>query len=134
MSDLINALKRLERAGDEHSRATTKLHAAVRKIAEFIEDQCPAHVPLPRGYMVNEGERYMYLTRDLGPAKYPYSGESWERDWQFIDRRQTRESSLQFAKDIAEGLLEEIAAFLEERTQEAEQAAVLLESKAILVS
>ena len=37
MSNIINALKRLERAGDENSLATQKLFEAANKVAELIE-------------------------------------------------------------------------------------------------
>jgi len=39
---------------------------------------------------------------------------------------QEREGSLRFAKDIAEGLLDEIAAFLEAREMEADKATAAL--------
>ncbi len=122
--DIINAIKRLERAGDENSKATKKLHDAVTRVCEdLIETTCPPHVLLPRGYMVqtNQSGAY-YLTRDNGKNEmYPEFVE-----WQQIDRHHTREGSLQFAKDVAEGLLDEIAEFLEKRKDESETATTTL--------
>lgn len=54
MGNIINAVARLQRAGAENSKATKKLHVAAMNVACFIEDQVPAGVNLPRGYLVQK--------------------------------------------------------------------------------
>lgn len=126
--DAVTALKRLERAGSENSRATKKLHEAVVVVAEFIEVNCPNYVLLPRRYMVNDSERgYYYLAKDVGPADSPHF--IGQRKWVKIDMEKTREKSIMFAKDIAEGLIDEIADLLEARASESLQAAAVLVEK-----
>lgn len=127
MSNIINALKRLERAGDENSRATEKLYEAAKKVAAFIEENVPAAVELPRGY------KAIYVSSNIGSAKFLVNETKERRVW--IDGiggylhedynckipAQTRTGVLDFAKDIAEGLLDEIALFLEKRAQESSE-------------
>lgn len=148
--DIINAVKRLERAGDENSKATKKLHQAAYDVAQLIIKIAPAGVKLPRGYKVK------HLRSNVGSADFltiwqptaredTYSerpdleGETlWidgqggylHRDFGAWVPGQTRAGSLKFAKDVAEGLLDEIAEFLEKRQAESEQAATVLEQAA----
>jgi hypothetical protein len=145
MSDLINALNRLERAGSESSRCTKKLHEAASTVADKICDSVRAAkavgVTLPRGYRVrnvksNVGNRAFLVAE-------PGTRDEWGNDDQlWIDGtggylhgdfhagipEQTREGSLRFAKDVSEGLLNEIAAFLEDRAAENAMAAGTLEA------
>jgi hypothetical protein len=138
-----NALARLERVGGEHSRATEKLHQAAVTIAGLIEEQVPCDVDLPRGYRVVRIKSYIDVAKFL--VKSGVDGcqpEDWKEYW--IDGSggylhgdlscfipaQTRAGSLQFATDIAEGLLNEITEFLEKRAMEAETAAKELKRNA----
>jgi len=148
MSDLINAVKRLGRVGGEHSRATEKLHEAARTVAAVIKEQVPRHVMLPRGYC-NYGLEHWSGYDGHGQLLVKYSpkregekpqiqfwidsGSDWTEQTEEYQVRfnilpQSRKGSLEFAKDVAEGLLDEIAVFLETRAQEAERAASVLES------
>lgn len=134
---LVNALNRLERAGSANSRATQKLHEAAAEVAWKIEEIVPVGVDLPRGYRVRR------IKSNVGQAKYLVKhakyvnhedywidgdGEYLHGDFSAWVPGQSRTGSLTFAQDIAEGLLDEIAAFLEERAQQAEQAADELET------
>lgn len=124
-NDVINAVKRLKRAGDENSRATQKLRDAASTVAgtveQFFADQ-GTHC-LPRDYCVNVG-RYTYLLSPpvadddniMESIRYPlYPGS---------DNPPTpRRVLLDFAKDIANGWLDEVAVWLESRTKAADVAA-----------
>jgi len=144
---IINAVKRLERAGSEHSRATQKLFAAAAKVAAFIEERVPVGVDLPRGYYTRE------VTTNSGSARFlcrdipiPVEGDDENEahvayvtryvdglgghvhgDFRTYVPDQDRETVLRFAEDIAGGLLDEIAAWLESRAVEAEKAASSME-------
>lgn len=145
-TQIINAIARLERAGSENSRATKKLNSAAITVADLIERTVPVGVVLPRGYRVrkiksNVGTA-LYLVRHAGTdkeaeqqfgVKIPF--EDWidgtggylHGDFNCEIPAQSRRGSLQFAQDVSEGLLDEIAEFLEQRAQESEQRALLLE-------
>jgi hypothetical protein len=136
--DVINAVKRLERAGDENSKATAKLHEAARNVAALIINRVPVGVQLPRGYRVKKvksnvgSAEFLTLRGEQGEyGEYDYywidgTGGYLHRDFNAAIPAQTRAGSLRFAKDIAEGLLNEIAEFLEQRKAESESAAAAL--------
>lgn len=152
-NSIINALKRLERAGSENSRATEKLHEAARIVASQIITVAPLYILLPRGYWVrkmnsNIGSEY-FLVKSTSVKNPPYElGDDMRgpHEWDLIDYwidgtdsylhgdfqcrvpGQNREGSLRFAKDIADGLLDEIADFLEKRKAESEKNTQTLES------
>ena len=121
MSDVINALKRLERAGASNSKSTKKLFEAAETAAHAIKQIVPEGVELPRGYCVIEHKS------NVGYASFLVHGS--EEESEYIDGigtylhgdfhceipAQTRRGCLEFAEDIASGLLDEIAAFLEQR-------------------
>ena len=139
MTSTIDALKRLERAGDSQSRATEKLHKAAFAIALVIEKKVPDGVDLPRGYRVirehsNVGsDLFLVLERgtdDYGePMSYWIDGTGGYLHGDFHAKipAQTREGSLQFAEDIATGLLDDIAEFLEQRAAKEAEATQSLE-------
>ncbi len=108
MSDIINALKRLERAGSEDSRQTKKLVRSAETIGDYIATFCPAEatgwdgeegVDLPRGYCVS-----------------PTTGHLCCGNWPQVGADRVR--ALAFADDIASGWLDELSAWLEERARE----------------
>jgi hypothetical protein len=143
--DIINAALRLERAGGENSRATEKLHVAARKVADLIEGLAPVGVDLPRGYIVirersNVGSALflkLYRGQDKHAAEYGVNqrhsywidgtGGYLHGDFHCEIPNQSRDGSLMFAKDVAEGLLDEIAEFLEQRAAQSDQATADLE-------
>lgn len=133
--DTIAALKRLERAGSENSRVTEKLHEAANEIASQIEPNVPVNVTLPRRYMVREirsnvgSEKFLIRASDGDEEIWiDGTGNYLHGDFHCEIPAQTREGSLLFAKDIAEGLLDEIAQFIEERTAESDAARRQLET------
>jgi hypothetical protein len=129
--DTIDALKRLERAGSENSKATAKLHEAASELAGRIIKAVPANVTLPRDYRVvkvksNVGEESFLVHGQADELDYDHwidgTGKYLHGDCHCDIPPQTREGSLQFAKDIAEGLLDEIAEFLDQRQCESDSA------------
>lgn len=137
-NDVINAVKRLERAGSESSRTTEKLFEAASKIAEKIEKVAPVGVILPRGYKVVEirsnvsSEDFLAVvdTWDLSVIGYIDGiGRYLHGDFNCWIPAQERDIILQFAKDIADGLLDDIAEFIEDRNKEEDIFADILISK-----
>lgn len=138
MSNIISAVKRLERAGSENSRTTQKLFEAARQVAELIKDMVPAGARLPRGYYVKKVHSNVgscsFLCRDF-PGDYPGEvkthyidgiGEYLHRDIHCWIPGQDRNTVLKFAEDVATGLLDEIAEWLEKRNTEAQKLAETL--------
>ena len=128
MSNIVNALKRLERAGDENSRTTQKMYEAANKIAEVIISSVPANVWLPRRYKVvvvnSNVTSAEFLVKHDQHDKHEWidgTGAYLHGDLRCWIPGQTRTGVLDFAKDIAEGLLDEIALFLEKRAQESSE-------------
>jgi hypothetical protein len=125
---IIDSLKRLERAGSENSRATEKLRSAASDVAAAIE--AISHdfrdVPLPRGYVVETYQGAPYLMSreqnddDYYSVRYAFFGRRGEDP--------TRAAILEFAADIADGWLDELAEFLESRQVESNKAAEILEA------
>ena len=126
-NSIINALKRLDRAGDENSKATEKLKVAASEVADRIIGTVPIGVSLPRNYTA------VRCRSNVGTCEYlikDYEGtrEEWingyggymHGDFNCWIPDQTRQGVLQFARDVSEGLIDEIAKFLEKRKRESE--------------
>jgi len=141
---IIDSLKRLERAGGENSRMTQKLKDAAQEVAKKIIEECPNDIELSRGYKVikciypdahlmidpNDGWDWCLKTKKT-------SGYTMDDRWYVfgVDEKghtnnpeyeglipANRETCLQFAKDLSEGLLDEIAEVLEKRAEESKRA------------
>ncbi len=117
--NVINALKRLERAGSEESRATAKLREAAGAIADHIAELIPdaEGIVLPYGYVVegyNDSGTYLRYLRDA------YANTTGA----------TRDDSLQFARDIADGWLDALGSWLEQRSSESAEAVAVLQRAA----
>ncbi len=132
MASIIDSLKRLERAGSEHSRATEKLHTAARDVARLVKELVPVGVILPRGYEVRR------IHSNVGSDLFLVAGGYWvdgcggylHGDFRCPIPPQTREASLRFAEDIATGWLDELAEWLEQRAAEDEAATATLQAAA----
>ena len=107
MASVIDALKRLERAGAEDSAHTLKLRQAAAALAEHLVQQIRAErtLNLPRGYEVDD--KQLWLCGDLQPLN------------PFLP---SREQSMDFASSIATGWLDELATWLEERARVSKEA------------
>jgi len=139
---IINGLKELERAAEGRKVALGRLRRAANEVAALIEEVAPVGVDLPRGYRVVEietrsglRERFLdYYPGGLRPPVYIDGvGEYLGGDLDCYVPAPSREALLQFAQDIASGLLEEIAALLEGMKTEEERAANTLEGAARLL-
>lgn len=113
MADVIDALKRLHRLGSKDSAQTAKLKEAacilagdIARTLEFTRDD------LPRGYLLRPG--------------YPVLMERRWADGEIYNVFDTRRAALRFAEDIANGWLDELADWLEQRTGESDGAAATL--------
>ena len=130
-NDVINALKRLERAGAEDSRTTEKLRAAARVLSDHVVDQLsedvveetslrrePSYVfmlprrEMPRGYAL--------ACRSQADGFYSFVLAEFRQDQGWFAVDSDRQAALRFARAIATGWLDELAEWLENRAVEAE--------------
>ena len=144
-SNTINALKRLERVGSETSRATEKLYDACIIVANAALDSIPCHeiteqsmadgyyyTGLPRGYTLHfagcdrDVEYHLSWRKDPDNPCVDVNLNSREDEHEELGIR--RNAALHFARDVATGWLDELAEWLEARTQKSEAAAAKLES------
>lgn len=124
--NIVDAVKRLEKAGSESSEAINKLKEACCAVSEVIIKQCPVNVVLPRGYMVKPVGFISGPALCKGGSIIGAKGHKWTRhisptvvtDLYATVEGQTREACLDFAKDVGAGLLDEITVFLEKRANE----------------
>ena len=121
--NVIDSLKRLERAGAENSRTTEKLRDAAAKVAEKVENLTKGLdvAFLPRGYRIENHRGSDYLMspeidmEDYCPQRFAlYPGSSMQEP--------TRAAILRFAEDIEGGWLDEVAELLESRAVENDEA------------
>jgi hypothetical protein len=138
-NSIINSLKRLERVGGESSRVTQKLFESCIKIGDFICKQVPSNVELPRGYekVIRHHEFGWEILKLNDVSEYERGGninvtsQYINGDFNYWINGITRKLALIFAKDISEGLLDEISEFLEKRKKESEKAIEILENAKI---
>lgn len=117
-TNVINALKRLERAGSEHSRTTEKLVQAADQLADYVIGQLPREdCDLPGGW------RFDYCSQSLVCAYYQADTD----DTSVGNGYANRWGALWFAQAIARGWLEELSSWLEARAAEDEAAAETIE-------
>ncbi len=115
-NDIINALKRLERIGSENSKTNQKLTEAVEVVADKIINLFPADKLLPRRLKIIEEQ-------DEDPQYGPYyllvysdPDESGPHNGNVVRRVSGGEigTIYRFAQDLAGGLMNELAEWLEE--------------------
>lgn len=126
-NSIINSVKRLERAGDEHSRATEKLINAAEAFLIWLDRELPpdfygsAKIGTETVYVANRYHEPEH--RDL------YDGYEIKIDgfgvWRGIPRV-NRFQALTLAGYVAGGLLAEIAKALETEASKAEEGAQAL--------
>jgi len=153
--DVVSALKRLERAGSEHSRATEKLLGAASEMADWLCGHLPwvGGIPGTRyelhrvySHRVNSGRTYLVRRRDSDDFSQDEGWVARTEDWLNGSEggaggyfcgdfscpvpEATRRGALLFAEDLAGGLLETIADLLERENAEADGAAERLRAAA----
>lgn len=134
---VIDDLKRLERAGSESSKATEKLIDAAKNVLFFVMNTVArtigsAHGPtlggdglkLPMGYNIAdekgdplESGGYVLETVVRKGGSILYGPLLDTEDESISGYVMSRESALTIAKDVADGLLKEIAVCLEDRAK-----------------
>lgn len=134
MADIINSLKRLERVGSENSKTTEKLISAVLELSYLIckqfdprpGDSYRIQFPVDPGYTetqfgnIPNNPSYYYVKLVKGEMCLFNSGN------EFVGKN--RKTALEFAENIANGLLEQVSRVLEEKRAEAIPALNTLES------
>jgi len=110
MSDVVEALKRLEHAGSANAQTSRTLVEAADRLARKIVEQYDARDKYVSDIAPQfKRARYSVLNGRLVNAETRYVAES-------------RDTSLAFALDISAGLLDGIAEGLEKRNEESRQA------------
>ena len=131
-TNIINALKRLERLGQENSRVTEKARKATNEIEKKLAEILPRNVPLPGNYEVVYYGGYEDWILAYGVTENPYGGDDEIRKnnntyWATKIHNAPRGVILKFSADIANGLLDRFADFMEARKAEIEEKAKILE-------
>lgn len=139
MTDVISALKRLQRAGSEESRASQKLREAASVVATRIEvTLLPALQATRRSYPEERvlgipGTDYTVVYRrdadtEWAELRLDYA-TLYEPGYALADPYSPapHEVALRFARDVAEGLLDKVAALLETLAAESDAATSTLE-------
>jgi len=150
-NSIINSLKRLERVGSETSRVTTKLKEAcedvAKKIFEIARPFRKDHNPMEmRNYTFTRiwGEKGsdgkyisgLYIVENNADYfyRFDYDNELCEEDID-VDRYlithagyMSRECALEFAHAVANGLIDQVAIWVENKKLEAEEALKKIES------
>ena len=130
MADVIDALKRLERVGSEHSKTTEKLLKAANELAEKIIAQYAAQP----GERISIRQPGMSLLRPDESSGQPFN--YWIENCRLVrgplpgvQVAQNRDAALGFSKDVANGLLDYISEDLVKRTSESASAIRPLSAK-----
>lgn len=127
---IIDSLKRLERIGEENSKTTRKIKEATAEVAEQIAETVPAGVAAG-GYKV------ITVRSNVGKADFLFKDGIYYNqledgylhgDFHACLTAPTREECLQFAADIANGLIDKFAAEMERRAQADREATATLEA------
>jgi hypothetical protein len=137
MSNVIDALKRLDRAGAESSRTSKKLIDAAITLANAVGEKCPTYVELPRNYQVvklgTQDAGYNWYLAKMNTQNHEEGNavfgnpSNYNGYWDYFGKA-NRADALQLAKDIAEGWLDEIGSFLEKRIAENSDATTVIET------
>lgn len=134
-NNIINALKRLERAGSEHSKSTQKLCDAAVVVADMVADLVPISreaypslVMLPRGYSVGlagcdrRAEQFLYSPLDTDGIRTAFNSYRADDNGMVRCYGISRKSALAFARDVADGWLDELGDWLQEQASQAARA------------
>ncbi len=121
-NSIINAVKRLERIGDETSKTNQKLFDAVQEVCEFILTQADevgidGDEELASGYVLRRNGGYRWIEVKHRDGWCHVGGDAEDEDGRWLDRETDFDPNTQvareFARAVASGLLTEIAAKLE---------------------
>jgi hypothetical protein len=140
-NSIINSLKRLERVGSETSIVTQKLRESASELAEVVIDKLEMlgdrENTAIMGWRVrkvrsNVATRYFLVTGDDYDEEFIHnSADSYymHGDFNCWIPGCKRDTVLKFAKDVKNGLLDELAEALEEQKEEAKKALKKIEKR-----
>lgn len=126
-NSIIDAVKRLERAGDANSEANQKLHDAVVVVADFLIETIPVGVKFDLHY--DNGELLSWSEVEYSR---PWNGDLYDgrqlrtamgvlrpgQGFNTCNYLPKRETEQMFARSIAEGLIERVLEAVEKATTE----------------
>ena len=121
MSNIIDSLKRLERIGDDNSKTTQKLIQAAGDLAENIVKQFAA---AKTEYIRLYPKGFREYAIDQGHLIFPESNLALLEGYVARDR----ENALAFSKDVANGLLDQLAEILAKRRADSEACLTAIEN------
>ena len=125
------ALEKLTAAAQKDARITDSVRRAACRVAAMVEERAPAGVWLPWDYEVVDtaiegGFRAKFLVKHH-EGNNEFFVDSDDKDNPSWIPAQTREGVMEFAQDLADGWLDELAEFLERRAQRAQDALSVLD-------
>jgi hypothetical protein len=137
-NSIINAVKRLERVGSEHSKATEKLFAACTEVAGFLLEHVGEDIPfgMRSARISGPAATHPYRVVYHEPEEFTdYQGYQLEYFGKVIARtgrpqEWDRRTALGFAADLANGLLDEAIAAVEKETERVNAATQIAEAQA----
>ena len=123
---VTEALEKLVSAAEKDARVTDSLRRAACRVAAMVEERAPAGVWLPWDYEVVDtaiegGFRSKFLVKHH-EREGEFYVDSDDKDNPSWIPAQTREGVMEFAQDLRDGWLDELAEFLEKRAQKAQVA------------
>lgn len=119
--NIINALHRLERLGQENSRMTEKAREAAKKVERKLVEIMPEQISLPMGYTIleqgNGNASSWFLVKESSPEESDLYNHISDGEYSYGVKIYggSRQVILQFSEDLANGLLDKFADFLEKR-------------------
>ena len=120
------ALEKLTAAAQKDARITDSVRRAACRVAAMVEERVPVGVWLPWDYEVVDcaiegGFRAKFLVKHHR-GEDEFFVDSDDKDNPTWIPAQTRAGVMEFAQDIKDGWLDELAEFLENRAQKAQDA------------
>ena len=127
----IEAIQRLTAAAQKDARITDSLRRAACRVAAMVEERAPSGVSLPWDYDVVDcaiggGFRAKFLVKHYEGKDEFFVDSDDESNPSWIPA-QTRAGVMEFAQDLRDGWLDELAEFLERRAQRAADALSVLD-------
>jgi hypothetical protein len=120
------ALEKLVSAAEKEAKVTDSLRRAACRVAAMVEERVPAGIWLPWDYEVVDsaiegGFRAKFLVKHH-EGDGEFFVDSNDKDNPTWIPAQTRAGVMEFAQDIRDGWLDELAEFLKKRAQKAQAA------------
>jgi hypothetical protein len=131
-NSIINSLKRLERAGQENSRYTQKVREATSEVADLIAtcsiSPLTENLTLLRELDIYPLGKYSFVRGMQGKVLMKLNDEILNSSGFANSDKPSRDTCLEFAKDIADGLIDTIAEEVESENKKIQEAEGALEN------